>query len=290
MIEINDRRAVLHDCAQLVMPRKGYSLHLGLNNVDRSHYLGPFDKLEGAENDAKLMARLCGGAGFQTRIMAPSDVTRAKVSAAIENLAQTARPGDIVCITFAGHGSQLPDLRREEDDLRDETWCLYDAQIRDDELRALWGKFVAGVRLVIISDSCHSGSVLKIALAKHYKGTDPDIPEGGNGRRRDIPRAAQDLTYEAHKRFYDETDRATEPPACSVIQIGACQDDEVAQDSSSNGVFTQVLAREWRDGSYKGNYLQLVEATRQRLKWQWPSYRTDGQKDPAFEGQRVFTI
>jgi len=289
MIEI-DRRAILHACAELVMPSKGYSLHLGLNTVDRSHYLGAFDKLEGAENDARLMARLCGEAGFQTRVMAPSDITRAKVSAAIESLAQTARPGDIVCITFAGHGSQLPDLRREEADLRDETWCLYDAQIRDDELRALWGKFVAGVRLLIISDSCHSGSVLNIALAKRAKGSEADVPEDGNVRRRDLPRSAQDLTYETHKPFYDATDRATDPPACSVIQIGACQDDEIALDSSPNGAFTQVLSREWRDGPYKGNYLQLVEATRERLKWQWPSYRTDGPENAGFEAERVFRI
>jgi hypothetical protein len=44
----------------------------------------------------------------------------------------------------------------------DETWCLYDGQLLDDELHGAWEKFQAGVRILVFSDSCHSGTVLKM--------------------------------------------------------------------------------------------------------------------------------
>ena len=41
-------------------------------------------------------------------------------------------------LTFSGHGGQVDDVSRDEDDLgdqadkQDETWCLFDAQLIDD--------------------------------------------------------------------------------------------------------------------------------------------------------------
>jgi len=56
----------------------------------------------------------------------------------------------------------VPDRNGEdEEDRSDETWVAYDRQIVDDELYALWGKFAAGVRIFVLSDSCHSGTVAR---------------------------------------------------------------------------------------------------------------------------------
>jgi hypothetical protein len=41
----------------------------------------------------------------------------------------------------------------------DETWVCYDRQLIDDQLYELWGKFKASVRILVLSDSCHSGTV-----------------------------------------------------------------------------------------------------------------------------------
>ena len=39
---------------------------------------------------------------------------------------------------------------------------LNDRQLLDDELYALWGYFQAGVRILVLSDSCHSGTVTRV--------------------------------------------------------------------------------------------------------------------------------
>ena len=54
----------------------------------------------------------------------------------------------------------MPDTNSDEgDDRKDETWVLFDRMLVDDELYTLWGKFAQAVRIAVISDSCHSGSV-----------------------------------------------------------------------------------------------------------------------------------
>jgi hypothetical protein len=62
---------------------------------------------------------------------------------------------------YSGHGNQVPDLDGEEPDKLDETWCLYDGQMIDDELYRMYGALAEGVRVLILSDSCHSGTVAK---------------------------------------------------------------------------------------------------------------------------------
>ncbi len=70
----------------------------------------------------------------------------------------SSRQGDIYFLTYSGHGGQVPDTNGEgESDSSDETWLAYDRQIVDDELYELWAKFKPGVRIVVLSDSCHSG-------------------------------------------------------------------------------------------------------------------------------------
>jgi hypothetical protein len=52
-------------------------------------------------------------------------------------------------LTYSGHGSQIPDVSQDEVDHYDETWCLYDGQLLDDELFSLLsvGPEEAGVDL-----------------------------------------------------------------------------------------------------------------------------------------------
>jgi Caspase domain len=74
------------------------------------------------------------------------------------------RPGDRVFFYYAGHGSYLRDNDGDEEDGYDETIVPYDAlrkgqgMIRDDQF-ARWIVELPGRRIVMVFDSCHSGTI-----------------------------------------------------------------------------------------------------------------------------------
>src|SRR5678815_3771458 len=72
--------------------------------------------------------------------------------------------GDLYFLSYSGHGGQVPDVTGEEDDKKDETWCLFDGQLIDDELYYELSRFGEGVRILVLSDSCHSGTVTREAV------------------------------------------------------------------------------------------------------------------------------
>lgn len=142
---------------------RGRSLHIGLNVVDDAAYGSPIPPLSGCVNDANDMTALANARGFSTTTLLDADGTSRNITDAITEAARDLRSGDMFLLTYAGHGSQVPDATGEETERLDETWVAYDRQLIDDELYALWGQFQPGVRILMISDSCHSGTVARVA-------------------------------------------------------------------------------------------------------------------------------
>jgi hypothetical protein len=90
--------------------------------------------------------------------------TRNRVLADIKAAAKKLKRNDIFFLTYSGHGGQVPNTGNDfEPDGYDETWCLYDGELIDDELYAALKQFARGVRIFVLSDSCHSGTVLRAA-------------------------------------------------------------------------------------------------------------------------------
>src|SRR5688500_19498444 len=98
--------------------------------------------------------------------MTESQATSSAVISAIGQASRSLTSGDILLLTYSGHGGQFDDVNGDEDDGQDETWVLWDRQVLDDELYSLWSQFAAGVRIFVLSDSCHSGTVLRMVAAK----------------------------------------------------------------------------------------------------------------------------
>ena len=140
---------------------KGMSLHLGLNDVSPKHYDGGLPILVGCERDAKGMERIALDNKFTSKKLLGPEATRSNVQKYIKDASNTLKNGDIFLLSFSGHGGRLPDLNGDEPDKKDETWCLFDAQIIDDEIMNLFGNFAKGVRILVFADSCHSGSSTK---------------------------------------------------------------------------------------------------------------------------------
>src|SRR4051812_20909928 len=140
---------------------KAVSVHLGLNAVSAKHYEGWSGELTACEFDAHDMAAIARTAGMKSTVLLTRHATRARALAAVRAASKSLQSGDLLFLTYSGHGGQIPDVTGEEDDKLDETWCLYDGQLIDDEMYAELSRFAAGVRILVLSDSCHSGTVLR---------------------------------------------------------------------------------------------------------------------------------
>lgn len=105
------------------------------------------------------MGALLNSRGFKTRTLLTKQATRDAVIREIVSIAQVAKPGNIFVCTNSSHVCQLPDLNRDESDGLDETICMYDGQLVDDEIYALLAKFPESMWILCTSDACHINEV-----------------------------------------------------------------------------------------------------------------------------------
>lgn len=273
---------------------KGISIHIGLNRVDPSHYQDengqPWEGvLKGCENDARDMQAIAKKRGFSTQLMLNEAATAEAVQGAIVDAAKSLKKGDILLLTYSGHGGQVADRNSDEGDDYDETWCLYDRQLVDDELYALWGGFAKGVRILMFSDSCHSGSVSRAP------GLENAIRMSG-ARVRMMPRLAAEQTYRTHRKFYDRIQRDlplgdNQPVRATVLLVSGCQDNQFSGDGDANGLFTETLKKVWNGGRFKKSLPEFHKAiVKQMPPWQAPNYFVVGAANPGFEAQQPFTV
>jgi metacaspase-1 len=277
---------------------QGISLHIGLNRVDPAHYNGWDGALNACEFDANDMQAVAESRGFQTNKLLTEEATADAVIAAIEQAAGQLAQGDLFVCSYSGHGGQVPDGNGEdEEDRSDETWVAYDRQLVDDELYALWGKFAPGVRIFVLSDSCHSGTV-----TRRIDAPVPDLvatrqkAAAHSPRYRALPRDVMIATYRAHAELYDQIQENTPgseeaDPGATVLLISGCRDDQLSLDGFANGLFTENLREVWNDGAWDGGHAEFREAIRERMPdTQQPNYTRVGASNPEFEGQTPFTI
>ncbi|MET0406117.1 MAG: peptidoglycan-binding protein [Cystobacter sp.] len=302
----------------------GISIHIGLNHVDPSAYNGWDGALSGCINDTTDMQRIADGLGYQSLRLIDSEATSARVVQEIGLAAQRLTLGDILLLTYSGHGGQTPDVNGDEEDGQDETWVLWDRQLVDDELYALWSRFAPGVRIVILSDSCHSGTVLRMmqtynALVRDLART-RDEPSAGtlallkgledalhltsaralpSSRPESVRTVPPDVLETVNARYAAElatvqwvagpAERA--PVLASVLLISGCMDSQVSLDGAANGLFTEKVKQVWADGRFSGDYRSFHAAIAARMPAsQTPNFATAGLPNPLFEAQRPFTL
>ena len=147
------------------------SLHIGVNKIDKRSY-GDLDErlygqifrpLNGCVQDAEKFRALAKARGFIATPLHDDAATASAVLEAIEGHAAKLAPADLLFVTYSGHGAQIPGSPDVgEDDGCDETWVLHDRQLIDGELSRALAGFVAGVRVFVASDSCSSGTALRL--------------------------------------------------------------------------------------------------------------------------------
>jgi len=246
---------------------KGISLHIGVNSVDPNHYRvsvheGWEGKLKGCEADAKRMQTIAIENKFNTALLTTEKATTTAVSEAIKNAAEELEAGDCFLITYSGHGGQVWDASKDERkdndllggkiDTVDETWCLYDRQLLDDELQQLWALFKQGVRILFFSDSCHSGTALRGDIQNAlFAPTPSPVPDGMQDRQAPKSVFTATYTYLNNLDFYNSLQGPKERPkiVANIISFAACQDDQLAREDQSvtdpGGLFTKSVVKVW---------------------------------------------
>ncbi len=265
---------------------KGISLHIGLNQVDPAQYEGWDGALTACEFDANDMQAIAKKRRFSTQKLLTKDATSTAVLAGIAAAAKKLAKGDLFLLTYSGHGGQVRDTNGDDTDGRDETWVLFDRQLVDDELYAAFGRFKAGVRIFVLSDSCHSGTVVRAM---------PAFLSGGP-RVRLMPPDVGAKVEAAHKSTYRAIQKANPPAAqakvkASVLLVSGCMDNQLSRDGDRNGLFTENLRTVWKNGKFKGSHRRFRDAIAARMPAdQTPNFYRAGVRSTAFEAQSPFTI
>jgi len=111
-----------------------------------------------AEDDARMFASLARSSGFaEPLLLLGPEATGLAVRAALRELGAASRAGDLVLVTFSGHGGRKR-LDAPGGSLESlAIWQLYDGALNDRQIKEDLAGFRLGVRVLVLSDNCSGG-------------------------------------------------------------------------------------------------------------------------------------
>jgi hypothetical protein len=226
------------------------ALCIGIND-----YPGTANDLQGCVNDAKDWAAELKRRGFTIKMLLDSQATGKAILDTALVLIAAAKKGDWVVITNSSHGSQVPDKNGDEKDKLDECLCPYDIMTKgpviDDDLYKVLASHKDGVHVVLISDSCHSGSVSR-AFEMPVK-----------GKKRYLP---MNIFVNAVSTRADSIPKYFKQPG---LLLGGCLDNEYSYDTEfngrPNGAFTYFALQALKDLPENSNFQNWYSAIRKFL-------------------------
>ena len=217
--------------------QSSYALHIGVDIADPNVY-DDFRPLNGCVNDAKALATITSSLGYTVNSLHNADATRQRIKSEIQALVNIAKAGDLVLMSYAGHGSYVQDTTEnaDRDEPIDEVLVTYDGLLIDDEINGLISSFAAGVRVVWVADCCHAESNLRGPKVRAQSRGIPD-----NSRELATDTANRVLT--ARKAFYQNIQRDLNRQSraqikAAVLAMYACKETEFAQEFNGRGAFT----------------------------------------------------
>lgn len=218
---------------------KRYALCVGIND-----YPGSGSDLAGCVNDAHDWHVTLLSRGYDVRMLLDGEANKKSIVEVIRERLSRLKAGDRFVFTFSGHGTWIPDRDGDEIDGRDEALCCYDyasgGLLVDDEMFEMFKNRAFGSRVTLLSDSCHSGTVTRLAMDPAVHKTVRFLP----------PTLFTDLTEKEAARA--ELDISGGKPRSDAVLISGCADHEFSYDAHfgnrPNGAFT-YFARQALDQS-----------------------------------------
>jgi hypothetical protein len=214
--------------------------------VGINDYPGTSNDLKGCVNDATDWAALLEFSGFEVEKFVNEQATRQNILNTLDSLVTNATAGDEIVFTYSGHGTSVYDMGGDEPDEYDEALYVYDGLLLDDELRAIFQKIKPDVHVVVISDSCFSGTVTRALI------TDSSKPR--YIKTHDIPHTAK-----VKRRLLEEEDMIE-------ILISGCSNTEYSYDALLNGRWNGALTSYATSVIRKGQtYKEFYQKVRELL-------------------------
>ncbi|HEY0631104.1 MAG TPA: caspase family protein [Thermoleophilaceae bacterium] len=266
-----------------------WALLVGIND-----YEDPGVKdLRGCVGDVALIRGVLTSRGFVdadiTQLL-DREATRARILHELSELADRASGDDQVFVYYSGHGSQARDVSGEEDDRWDETLVPCDSgrqdlpcrDIIDDELRVAVERLSARTgHVLLVIDSCHSGSVLRSISEAVASDADREIRWVTPDERGLDPEI--EVTAPRDPRVEKGPSGWLPRDSSGHVLIAACRDEQVASetrfDGAQHGALTYHLC-----GALERPNTTLREAFEDAKK---KVHEQFGDQDPQVEGPQT---
>lgn len=246
---------------------KGLALTIGINQVDPRFYSSA-PTLAGCVNDARDVAAIARAQKFTVMpSLFDAQATAAALESGLEEAASRLVAGDLFLLHYSGHGMDTGKLNSLGDLVT--AWCLFDGPYTNDTLFNAWFKFQPGVRIVVLSDSCHSGTAVRDLQMR---------APGPGGLPVPIPRCLSEESQEqtiarnpgVFRALGQESDvlearNQNRVPQAAVVLLSGCKDEETSGDLPTNGLFTGTLKQVWNDGQFQGDLDSFLTQISQKV-------------------------
>jgi hypothetical protein len=180
------------------------ALICSLTKVDKNAYNGWDGDCPGTDVDAKVFANLCTDNNIPYIKIENSQCTSQNIYELWVSAIRKLNPnGGLFIFYYSGHGGQV--YSNTEADKLDETLCLWNGQLRDDDVWKLLNLVPKTCRIFMVTDCCNSGTNYQIPfMSKKSK----------------------------------LSSRSQDP---NMLHFGGCGDGESSYGSKVGGVFTRAL-------------------------------------------------
>ncbi len=269
------------------MPR-GIAIHIGVNHPASTREC----PLSQSEENAWRMAGLAHQAGYGAiHVLRGADATRDAVHGLLSRAAEALEPRHTLFVSFSGHGSRVPDSNSDERDGWDETWCLHDADLVDDELTEIWKQAKPGTRVLVVSESCFGGGIGRTGddVMAHHRFPPHDRP---------VYRSPGPVVRGVKQYVSQETEGSCivgapahdEGIRASLLLMTAAGEGQKARE----GLYLHHLLALWDGGKFTGDFRalhrRLCDLVLHDNAGQQPQIEMLGTADPGFPLERAFHL
>lgn len=232
----------------------------------------PGAPLQGCINDILDLARFlvanCKFKKSEIRLLTDARATKADILDRLGWLLTGVRAGDRLVFHYSGHGAQMPTRNPQgEVDHLDEVICPVDFDwsdahaLRDKEFASLFGRVPNGVNFIWISDSCHSGDLIR------------ELPNPGPAMRPKRLLPPPDIAWRvetAREMGLEPSSLARSAANPNVALIAGCRSNQTSADATfggrPNGALTYYLLQELaKAGGAKEPLTSVVKNVRTAL-------------------------